>query len=100
MSKTETTEERLERDEILRQLREEEEAELSADYLKSVRHHFITTAFENALAGKVDRKTFAVVFDKPNIDEKLAEFARFMVDEIAHQQAIVNEQFRNEEYHK
>ena len=86
-----------ERKQIRLILREEEEARLSETYLSSLKPHHIASAIESALGGMVDRKVFIQVIDKASIDEKIYEFINFIADELAHQQAIINEQFRDED---
>lgn len=76
-------------------MREEEEAELSEWFTQSIKPRFIQDAVLTALSGKADKAAINNAFDVCSIEELISEFTQKLSDEIAHQQQMINENFKD-----
>lgn len=80
---------------VLRTMREEEEAELSGWFAQSIKPRFIQDAVLTALSGKADKAAINNAFDICSIEELIAEFTQKLSDEISRQQQLINDSFKD-----
>lgn len=80
---------------VLRIMREEEEAELSDWFAQSIKPRFIQDAVLTALSGKADKAAINNAFDACNIEEIISEFTQKLSYEIAHQQQKINDSHKD-----